>query len=121
MAQFGGEKMKINRTTAYKVWGYYFGNAQYAEDFHKNYMRKEAFGKRNYYEVINGRRVYCGWNLHHILPKACGGTNKFENLLCTNFVTNDLAEDKITFSIDDCFYQVRRIIGTRDHKIIRLK
>lgn len=112
--------MEINRKTAYKVWESMFGYAEYAEDFHGNYMCKTAFGNRNYYEIINGRRVYCGWNLHHILPKACGGTNKFKNLTCTNIVTNDLAEDKITFNIDDCRYQVRRIYGTRDHEIIRI-
>ena len=112
--------MDINMKTAYKVWESLFGNKEYAEDFHGNFMCKKAYGKRNYYEVRNGVRVYCGWNLHHILPKACGGTNKFSNLTCTNIVTNDLAEDKITFSIEDCRYQVKRIIGTKYHKIVRI-
>ena len=113
--------MKINRTNAFKVWNYYFGNNEYAEDFHGNYMCKSAFGKRNYYEVINGIKVYCGWNLHHVLPKACGGTNKFENLLCTNIITNDLTEDKTTFCIEEDYYQVRRIYGSEDHEIVRIK
>ena len=113
--------MKINRETAYKVWESKYGYVDYANDFHGNYMCKKAFGKRNYYEIIGGRKVYCGWNIHHILPKACGGTNRFTNLTCTNIITNDLAEDKITFAIDDNIYQVRRIIGTRDHKLVRIR
>ena len=113
--------MEINRKTAFKVWESMYGDAQYAEDFHGNYMCKSAFGNRNYYELIDGKRVYCGWNIHHILPIACGGTNKFKNLTCTNIATNDIAEDKITFTIDDCLYQVRRIYGTSNHEIVRLK
>lgn len=51
---------------------------------------------------------------------ACGGTNEKQNLICTNIYTNDMAEDKITYWIDDCLYQVRRIYGTREHEIVKL-
>lgn len=56
----------------------------------------------------DGEAIYCGWNIHHILPKNCGGTNAISNLTCTNIATNDEAADKITFWIDDCLYQVQR-------------
>ena len=112
--------MKINRNNAFKIWEIMFDDEEYAEDFHGNYMRKEAFGKRNYYEIINGVKVYCGWNIHHILPKACGGSNKIENLICTNIITNDLAEDKTSFVIDEVHYQVRKIYGTSNHEIVLL-
>ena len=112
--------MKLNKETAFKVWEYEHGCAEYAEDFAGNYMCKNAFGKRNYYEKNNGTKIYCGWNLHHILPKACGGSNKFVNLTCTNIITNDLAQDKTTFNIDDCIYQVKKTFGHREHEIFKL-
>ena len=34
--------------------------------------------------------------------------------------TNDQAEDKITYWIDDCLYQVQKVYGTREHQIVRL-
>lgn len=59
------------------------------------------------------------WNIHHILPKTCGGTNAISNLICTNIATNDEAADKITFWIDDCLYQVKK---TEDgHDIFQIK
>ena len=61
----------------------------------------------------------CVWNIHHILPKTCGGTNAISNLICTNIATNDEAADKITFWIDDCLYQVKK---TEDgHDIFQIK
>lgn len=112
--------MHINRKNALKVWESMFGDNEYAEDFHGNYMCKYGYGDSNYYVFYNGVKVYCGWNLHHILPKACGGTNKISNLICTNIVTNELAEDKTTFKIDDCIYQVKKIYGFNQHEIERI-
>ena len=51
---------------------------------------------------------------------SCGGTNKKHNLICTNIYTNAEAEDKITYWIDDCLYQVQRIPGTREYQIVKL-
>ena len=67
-----------------------------------------------------GKIIYCGWNIHHILPLSCGGTNEKHNLICTNIYTNDEAEDKITYWIDDCLYQVQKVYGTREHQIVKL-
>ena len=48
------------------------------------------------------------------------GTNAGSNLICTNIATNDAAEDKITFWIDESLYQVQRKYGTSEHEIVKL-
>lgn len=54
------------------IWNEYFGK-KYATDFHGNYMCRNAYGERDYFEYDSyGNKVYCGWNIHHILPKAVG-------------------------------------------------
>ena len=65
--------MKITRNNAMALWEGTYGNRSYAEDFDGGLMRKDAYGDAEYYEIRHGRKVYCGWNIHHILPKACGG------------------------------------------------
>lgn len=100
--------MRINRENAMKLWERDYGMRYYAEDFHGYLMCKDGYGNPDYYSYVNGRRIYCGWNIHHILPKAHGGNNHESNLVCTNIVTNEEASDKITFWIDDSLYQVRR-------------
>lgn len=112
--------MKICRATALHLWDAFFGNAQFAEDFHGNLMCRDGYGKENFYINHFGDRIYCGWNIHHILPRSCGGTNEAHNLICTNIYTNHKAEDKITFWIDGHLYQVKRIYGTREHQIVQL-
>ena len=69
----------------------------------------------------NGQRIYCGWNVHHILPKTHGGTDAVENLICTNIITNENAADKITYWIDDSQYQVKKIFGTHTYQIVQLQ
>ena len=100
--------MKINKKNALKLWESYYGNRQYAEDFHGNLMCRAGYGDPNCFVLRMGERIYCGWNIHHILPKAQGGTDAQPNLLCTNIATNEEAGDRITFWIDDCLYQVQR-------------
>ena len=100
--------MKINKTNALKLWEMCFGEQSFAEDFHGYLMCKDGYGNKDYYVYENHEKIYCGWNLHHILPKACGGRSVIENLCCTNIATNDIAADKITFWIDDTLYQVKR-------------
>lgn len=100
--------MIINKKNALKLWEEYYGSQSYAEDFHGNLMCKDGYGNPDFYVYNNGKRIYCGWNIHHILPKAAGGTNSRSNLLCTNIATNDAAGDRITFWIDACLYQVRK-------------
>lgn len=118
--RIGGEVMKINKSNALRLWEEMYGNKIFAEDFHGNLMCKDGYGNRNFYVYNYGQKIYCGWNIHHILPLACGGTNAKNNLVCTNIATNEEADDKITFWIDDALYQVKRIQGTREHRIIRI-
>ena len=55
------------------------------------------------------------------MPVANGGSDEKSNLLCTNIITNDEAEDKITFWIDDCLYQVQRKTETSEYQIVQLQ
>ena len=113
--------MKINKYNALRFWEECYGSKQYAEDFHGNLMCKDGYGNNNFSVNYYGQEIYCGWNIHHILPLACGGTNAKSNLLCTNIATNEEAGDRITFWIGESLYQVKRIYGTRDHEIIRIE
>lgn len=119
--------MKICKETAMRLWEEHFGSTRFAEDFHGNLMCKDGYGdpaffiyEQNGVFINYSRKIYCGWNIHHIMPVALGGTNEKRNLLCTNIATNAAAEDKITFWIDDTLYQVKRIPGARYYKICRL-
>ena len=112
--------MKICRKNALRLWEEYFGNSEFAEDFHGNLMCRNGYGDANFSIYRFGERIYCGWNIHHILPLSCGGTNEKHNLICTNFYTNDEAEDKITFWIDNILYQVHRIPETKEYEIIKI-
>ena len=112
--------MKIDREHAMKLWQERYGFAWYARDFHGNLMQRDRYGDPNARVLGLRGPEYVGWNLHHILPRAHGGTNEAHNLICTNIRTNEAAEDKITFWIDDCRYQVRRIPGTREYEIVSL-
>lgn len=59
--------MKICRKNALKLWEMCYGSALYAEDFHGNLMCRDGYGNPDFYIYENGERIYCGWNLHHIL------------------------------------------------------
>lgn len=113
--------MKINKNNALRLWGECYGNKQYAKDFHGNLMYRDAYGNTNSFVNYYGKVIYCGWNIHHILPLTCGGTNAKSNLLCANIATNEAAANKTTFRIDDSLYQVKRIHGTTEHEIIRIE
>ena len=113
--------MKLSRNAAMRLWEQCFGDERFAKDFHGNLMCRDAYGDRDAYIVENGQEIYCGWNLHHILPKALGGSDAFSNLLCTNIITNDETEDKVTFWVDDNLYQVQKIRGQHEYDIVRLR
>lgn len=100
--------MKINRENAFKLWERIYGKKKYARDFHGNLMCRDAYGDPDYFEKRNGKKVYCGWNVHHIQPKAHGGSNRLDNLTLTNIITNEEAADKNTYWIDGIKYQVQR-------------
>ena len=113
--------MKINKKNALRLWEERYGVAQYAADFHGNLMYRDAFGDREYVVYRGEAELYCGWNIHHIMPVANGGSDEKSNLLCTNIITNDEAEDKITFWIDDCLYQVQHKPETSEYQIVQLQ
>lgn len=113
--------MRINRQNAIRLWEERYGFQHFAHDFHGNWMCKEGYGDPNYFIVYWGQRIYCGWNIHHILPIASGGTNHKENLICTNIVTNETADDKTTFWIDNSLYQVQRTPNGDGYEIYKLK
>ena len=113
--------MKINRQKAMKLWAKEYGNKEFAYDFNGKLMYREAYGKPGFFITgINGEKIYCGWNIHHILPKAYGGTDSMDNLTCTNYATNIGAGSKITYWLDDSKYQVQRDKGKGSHKLVKL-
>ncbi len=112
--------MAINKNKALKIWESCYGDSLYEEDFHGNLMCKAAYGERDYCVDYCGKILYCGWNIHHILPLAKGGTNCSSNLICTNIITNEEAEDKITFWIENNKYQVRKVYGKKHYEIVSL-
>lgn len=67
--------MRINKKNALRLWEMCFGDNNFAEDFHGYLMCREGYGDPDYYVCDGKERIYCGWNIHHILPKTCGGTN----------------------------------------------
>lgn len=97
-----------------------YGEAMYAEDFHGNLMCRNGYGNPNYYIIEDGERIYCGWNLHHILPRAFGGSNAISNLHCTNIATNEAAGDRITFWIDGCLHLVQKRNNV-EYEIVELR
>lgn len=112
--------MRITREYAMRLWFQNYGFAAYAEDFDGGLMYREAYGERDFFIWKNGKKIYCGWNIHHILPLSRGGTDAENNLICTNIITNDAAGDRITYWIDEALYQVKRIRGIGGYKIVRL-
>lgn len=112
--------MKICKKNALRLWKKYYGGAMYAEDFHGNLMCRNGYGNPAFYIIEDGERIYCGWNLHHILPRAFGGGNSISNLLCTNIATNEEAGDRITFWIEDCLYQVQKC-NSLEYRIVELR
>ena len=113
--------MKINKEMALTLWYESYGLALYAEDFHGNLMCREGYGDPDYHIRYFGQTVYCGWNIHHILPVNRGGANSRDNLICTNIATNEAAADRTTYWIDDCLYQVKRVSGSPTYRIVRLE
>ena len=121
LVRVGGVKMKICRKTAMRIWEEHYSDSTLATDFHGNIMAKEGFGNPKYICSLSGFKFYAGWNIHHILPVAHGGSNEKHNLICTSIATNDAAANKTTYTIDNVLYQVRRIPETNKHKIVKIK
>ena len=113
--------MRINKNNALRFWEENYGYAKYAKDFHGNLMCRDGYGNKEFYVMDWGRKIYCGWNIHDILPRKFGGTNAKKNLICTNIYTNQMAQDKITYWIDDTLYQVQTVNGKQEHEIVVLQ
>ena len=106
--------MKITRDTAMQLWIRHYGFSAYAEDFDGGLMYRDAYGNPDYYIVRNGERIYCGWNVHHILPLARGGTDSSNNLICTNIISGEKSQriiykkvhkfftEELALSLDEC-------------------
>ncbi len=62
--------MIISKTTAQKLWKERYGERTIVKDFNGSYMYYDAYGKRNYSRQIDGKDVFCGWNIHHIKPQS---------------------------------------------------
>ena len=60
--------MKICKTNALRLWEEFFGSSLFAEDFHGNLMCRDGHGNENFYVNRLGKIIYCGWNIHHVLP-----------------------------------------------------
>ncbi len=113
--------MKINRKKAMNLWEKAYGGKTFAYDFSGRLMCKKAYGKPSYcVKDKTGKKVNCGWNVHHILPKAIGGTNAVSNLACTNYETNQTAGNKTTYYIEGLKYQVRKDKATNGYRISRI-
>jgi len=128
--------MKIDKINALCLWEEHYGRNPWAKDFAGRLMYRDAYGDDDALAFRSGSSyiyqesgttnffrcpsIHCGWNIHHILPKTKGGTAEKSNLICTNIITNDEAENKITFWIDDHNYQVQRIPETSRHEIVWL-
>ena len=113
--------MKINRKNAFRLWEERYGKKTVVKDFHGNWMYKEGYGNPHYRVRRFGKLVYGGWNLHHILPASCGGTNEETNLICTNIRTNQAAQNKITYWVDNSLYQVKHGEKKGSYEIKRLQ
>lgn len=113
--------MKNKKQKAMALWEREHGKSEFATDFNGKLMYKNAYGNPEYcIRMKNGRKVKCGWNIHHIQPKAFGGTDAKDNLTCTNYETNQCAGNKITYWIEGSKYQVRKDKQTKSYKIISL-
>lgn len=100
--------MNINKKSALKFWDETYGEKAYiVKDFHGNYMCRDAYADKDFQVDIKGKKVNCGWNIHHMKPKSQGGKNAKENLICTNITTNEKAGNKTTYWIDDKLYQIK--------------
>ena len=94
--------MKICKANALRLWEEYFGNSEFAEDFHGNLMCRDGYGDANFSIYRFGERIYCGWNIHHILPLSWGGTNEKHNfnfILYHYFILNYLAISVVLISL----------------------
>lgn len=102
--------MNINEENAKELWRSRYGAEDNIQDFTGKWMYYYDYGKQN--ELRNskdGKRRDYGWNIHHMLPEAKGGTNNKKNLEIVHWETNSSASDKTVYTINGVIYEVRKL------------
>ncbi len=101
--------MDINEANAKQLWRDRYGNEDNVKDFTGRWMYFDDYGKQEKLRKSQGgeMRDY-GWNIHHMLPEAKGGTDDKNNLEIVHWETNAEASDKTSYTIDGVAYEVRR-------------
>ncbi len=95
--------MEVNRRLAIKKWDEQFGKTVDATDFSGRKIQKGAFGQLT--------STY-GWTLTYIVPKAVGGTEAPENLICVHVKTASEKEQNFpSFNANDVKYKLTKESG----------
>ena len=95
--------MEVNRKFAIKKWDEQFGKTVNATDFAGRKIQKGAFGQLT--------STY-GWTLTYIVPKAVGGTEAPENLICVHVKTASEKEQNFpSFNANDVKYKLTKESG----------
>lgn len=110
--------MEINKQTARKLWRERYGNRDMVQDFTGTWIHIDDYNFRDSRrQALDGHYYNYGWNIHHMMPESkadCSPKMKRKvssksNLEIVHIFTNDEAEDKTTFIINDTEYQVRSL------------
>ena len=96
--------MDLNRETAMRLWGVFFGKNTNAVDYAGREIRKGAYNDRN---------SQYGWNVDHILPVSKGGKTADHNLICCHILTND--EKANSFPLFNANNQKFKIVKKQNH------
>ena len=118
------QEKTISKEKAIRIWESYYGDYSLVCDFAGRIMNKDDYGKSQAVIDLSEEdskslsqegegSYYCGWNLHHMMPKEKGGSNSETNLIPTNIKTNETASNKTSYVIDDHQYEVRRTRGKK--------
>lgn len=94
--------MKINKTSAQKLWRKVFGDSNTECDY---------AGRPMFFLDYNDRDSKYGWNIDHILPQDRNGNDDEENLIICNIKTNDEKANKTTFEANGKKFQVKKVDG----------
>ena len=96
--------MDLNKETAMRLWGVFFGKNTNAVDYAGREIRKGAYNDRN---------SQFGWNVDHILPVSKGGKTADHNLICCHILTND--EKANSFPLFNANGQKFKIVKKQNH------
>ena len=97
--------MQINKKNALAFWKDVYGTEQKVRDFAGREMAMGAYGQK-------GSRY--AWNIDHIVPKACGGTNDTHNLQCCHVDTNTEKADHFpNFTTNQKSFAIKKTSGGR--------